>query len=175
MMWGLSQRQTLPLLIEGCGTFSPCLCVCACTPPLAGGKDCKTAWSEVWHVRAAPFWLSSLPARPWIAIHRSLSSAADFHLLNSQKAQETIAQFIKQSDPMSQMPVCFLKVTYAVFHFAKRRNHPTFPHYFLYYLILRDRWCVCVDYSFKIWVISQFEKGRKMVKGILIENTKLIL
>lgn len=175
MMRGLSQRQTLPLLIGGCGTFSPCLCVCACTPPLAGGKDCKTAWSEVWRVRASPFWLSSLPARPWIALHRSLSSAADFHLLNSQKAHETIAQFMKQSDPLSQMPVCFLKVACAVFHFAERRSHPTFPHYFLCDLILTDRWCVCVDYNFKIWVISQFEEGRKMVKGILMENTKLIL
>lgn len=156
---------------------SPLASVCVPAPlPLPGGKYCKTAWSEVWRVRASPFWLSSLPARPWIVIHRSLSSAADFHLLNSQKAHETIAQFIKQKRSYESNASLLFKSYLCCFPLCREKKSPNFsPVLSVLSHTEGQVVCVCVDYNFKVWVISQFEKGRKMVKGILIENTKLIL
>lgn len=145
MMRGLSERQTLPLLIEGCGTFSPCLCVCACTPPLAGGENTARLHGARCDVSGPlPSGSHLSPPDPELLFTGLSALLLTFICWTLRKHMRQLLNLLSKNGPMSQMPVCFLKVTYAVFHFAERRNHPTFPQYFLYCLILRDRWCVCV-------------------------------
>lgn len=98
------------------------------------------AGRELWSLLALP--LCVLPGARWKAsgplppgsrpsppstalLFTGLGSASDLPLLNSQKADEAVAQFtvLSKNTPMGQMPACFLKATYSMFHFAGRRDH----------------------------------------------------
>ena len=136
--------------------------VCACTP-LLPGKNYKTAFSK------APSCGPHPPQPdPALLLFTCLCPVPDFHL-DSQKADEAIAQCTKLK--CSCGPSASFK---ALFSLWREARSPV-SWCFLYCLVLGDGQCVCVNNSFKRWVVSQFEQGGNLVRRVLLENNKSVL